>query len=104
MTPGLPRRERNGAVGVEGVGARGANTKARASQGRSPRAATLFARLRARRMRGERGAMLVEFALLLPLLLLIVMGIVTFGITYSNFISLRDGVRQGARNGAVGNF
>lgn len=41
---------------------------------------------------------------MLPLLLMVVFGIVEFGTTYTNYISLRDGVRQGARSGAVGNF
>ena len=56
------------------------------------------------RREGERGAALVEMALVLPLLLLIVFGIIEFGTTYSNYLGLRDGVRQSARSGAVGNF
>jgi len=43
-------------------------------------------------------------ALVLPLLLLIVFGIIEFGTTYSNYIGLRDGVRNSARAGAVGSF
>lgn len=58
----------------------------------------------ARRVRGERGAALVEMALVLPLLLMIVFGIIEFGTTYSNYIGLRDGVRNAARSGAVGNM
>jgi len=57
-----------------------------------------------RHVDGERGAALVEMALVLPLLLLIVFGIIEFGTTYSNYIGLRDGVRNAARSGAVGNF
>lgn len=53
---------------------------------------------------GERGAALVEMALVLPLLMLIVFGIIEFGTTYSNYLGLRDGVRNAARSGAVGNF
>lgn len=53
---------------------------------------------------GERGAALVEMALVLPLLMLVVFGIIEFGTTYSNYIGLRDGVRNAARSGAVGNF
>lgn len=53
---------------------------------------------------GERGAALVEMALVLPLLLMVVFGIIEFGTTYSNYIGLRDGVRNAARSGAVGNF
>jgi Flp pilus assembly protein TadG len=43
-------------------------------------------------------------ALVLPLLLLIVFGIIEFGTTYSNYLGLRDGVRQAARSGSVGNM
>jgi Flp pilus assembly protein TadG len=43
-------------------------------------------------------------ALVLPLLLMIVFGVVEFGATYSNFINLRDGVRNAARSASVGNF
>lgn len=45
---------------------------------------------------------MVEMALVLPLLLLIVFGIIEFGTTYANYIGLRDGVRQAARSGSVG--
>ena len=57
-----------------------------------------------RRGSSERGAALVEMALVLPLLLMIVFGVVEFGATYSNFINLRDGVRNAARSASVGNF
>jgi Flp pilus assembly protein TadG len=42
--------------------------------------------------------------LVLPLLLMIVFGVIEFGTTYSNYIGLRDGVRQAARSAAVGNL
>jgi Flp pilus assembly protein TadG len=58
-------------------------------------------RTRVRRTRGERGASLVEFALVLPLLMLFVFGIIEFGGTYNNLISLRNGVREGARLAVV---
>ena len=73
------------------------DSRAAASTARAPR-------LRVRRRDGERGAALVEMALVLPLLLLIVFGIIEFGTTYSNYIGLRDGVRNSARSGAVGSF
>ena len=56
---------------------------------------------RARRARGERGAALVEFALVLPLLMLFVFGVIEFGGTYNDYISLRNGVREGARLAVV---
>jgi hypothetical protein len=43
-------------------------------------------------------------ALVLPLLLMLAFGIIEFGTTYSNYIGLRDGVRNAARSGAVGNM
>ena len=47
---------------------------------------------------------MVELALVLPLLMLVLFGIVEFGITYNNYIAIRDGTREAAREGAVGNF
>jgi Flp pilus assembly protein TadG len=71
-------------------------------------ASTMFGRRRSVRTAGrrtarERGAALVEAALVMPVLLMIVFGIIEFGTTYSNYIGLRDGVRQAARLGSVGN-
>jgi Flp pilus assembly protein TadG len=57
-----------------------------------------------RSVRGERGASLVEFALVLPVLISLVFGILDFGIIYSNQISFRNGVREGARMGVVDNL
>jgi Flp pilus assembly protein TadG len=50
--------------------------------------------------RGERGAVFFEFALVLPLLLSLVLGIFTGGLAYTNKISVVEGVREGARYGA----
>src|SRR4051812_2898863 len=57
-----------------------------------------------RRMRDERGAALVEFAIVLPVLLLIIFGIIDFGSTYNDYQSLRSGVRDGTRDSVVGNY
>ena len=58
--------------------------------------------IRARRhARREDGQAYVEFALVLPILLLIVMGIVQFGIVFKDYIALTDSVRVGARQAAV---
>jgi Flp pilus assembly protein TadG len=54
--------------------------------------------------RGERGAALVEFAIVFPLLALIVFGIIQFGTTYNNYEAVRQGVRDAAREGVVGQF
>ncbi|MGH9165359.1 MAG: TadE/TadG family type IV pilus assembly protein, partial [Acidimicrobiales bacterium] len=47
--------------------------------------------------RDQRGAAAVEFALVLPLLLILVFGIVEFGRAYSAKISLTAAAREGAR-------
>ena len=59
---------------------------------------------KSRRLRGDGGASLVEFALVLPMLTLLICGIIDFGSLYSDYQSLRSGVRDGARNGAVTNW
>ena len=52
--------------------------------------------------RDERGAVVVEFALVLPLLVLFVFGIVEFGRAYNAKIELTSAVREGARITALG--
>jgi Flp pilus assembly protein TadG len=44
---------------------------------------------------------MTEFALVLPLLVVLLFAIIQFGITFNNYISLTDAVRAGARKGAV---
>ena len=51
--------------------------------------------------RSERGQSLTEFALVLPLLMLVLFGIIQFGIVFNNYISLTDAVRSGARKAAT---
>jgi Flp pilus assembly protein TadG len=46
----------------------------------------------------------VEFALIAPLLFLIVAAIIDFGLTFSDYLAVRGGVGQGARQGVVANF
>lgn len=52
--------------------------------------------------RDERGAALVEFAVVLPILVLFVFGIVQFGLAYSARVELTNAVREGARTAAIG--
>lgn len=44
---------------------------------------------------------MVEFALILPLLLLLVFGIIQFGIIYNTKITITNAAREGARKAAV---
>ncbi len=44
---------------------------------------------------------MVEFALVLPVLALVLFGIIQFGITFKNSLELTDAVRAGARQAAV---
>lgn len=53
-------------------------------------------------VRDRSGAAAVEFAIVAPLLLMILTGIVQFGITLNNYIELTNAVRVGARQFAIG--
>jgi hypothetical protein len=54
--------------------------------------------------RNERGQAVVEFALILPVFLLLVMGIIQFGIGLNYWLDLQRVANQGARWGAVNNW
>jgi Flp pilus assembly protein TadG len=51
--------------------------------------------------RHERGAAAVEFAIVLPLLILLVFGIVQFGLLYNRQQGLHAAAREGARLGSL---
>ena len=44
---------------------------------------------------------MTEFALVMPILLFLLLGIIQFGIVFNNYVTLTDAVRAGARKGAV---
>jgi len=50
----------------------------------------------------EQGAAAVEMALILPVLLIVVFGIIEFGFVFNAQISLTQAVREGVRVGAIG--
>jgi Flp pilus assembly protein TadG len=50
----------------------------------------------------DRGAVAVEFAILLPVLLLVLFGIIDFGRALNAQITITQAAREGARLGAVG--
>jgi Flp pilus assembly protein TadG len=54
-----------------------------------------------RRRRNERGASAVEFALVLPIMLMLVLGIIDFGLMIHEKTMLANAAREGARNGAI---
>lgn len=52
--------------------------------------------------RDQRGQSLVEFALVVPILLLLVLGIMEFGRAYSTSLALQNAAREGARLAVTG--
>ncbi|MSQ14799.1 MAG: pilus assembly protein [Dehalococcoidia bacterium] len=55
-----------------------------------------------RRLRsGEKGQSMVEFAMVMPLLLFLALGIADFGRAFFTLSSLSNGAREGARGGIV---
>src|SRR5437870_4225084 len=50
----------------------------------------------------ERATQLVEFALLLPILMMLVFGIMDFGRGFFSWLIITNGAREGARAAAVG--
>lgn len=49
----------------------------------------------------ERGASLVEFAIVLPVFALLLFAMIDFGLAFQSFIGLRNGVNAGARMASV---
>ncbi len=49
----------------------------------------------------ERGQAVVEFALVMPVLLLLLLGIIQFGSVFRDYIALTDATRVGARQAGV---
>ncbi len=52
-------------------------------------------------LRGEDAQGLVEFALLLPVLLLVLMGIIQFGLIFVTYVTMNNAAREGARWGSI---
>lgn len=57
--------------------------------------------MRSRRRGNEDGAAAVEFALVVQILAMLLIGVVTFGLAYSGKIALANAVREGARAGSA---
>ena len=56
----------------------------------------------AMRLKRRSGATIVEFALILPVLLAILIGIMEFGWLVKNHLLLANGTREGARSASIG--
>lgn len=49
----------------------------------------------------EQGQTMVEFTIVLPILVVLLFGIIQFGIIFNNWVTLTDAARAAARKGAV---
>jgi Flp pilus assembly protein TadG len=54
-----------------------------------------------RTFENERGQTMTEFAFVLPILLVMLFGIIQFGIIFNNYVALTDAARAASRKGAV---
>lgn len=80
----------------------GLTLRSRVARGAPSNDATLSRRLRAARLFGDAsGAAAVEFALVLPVLLLALAGIIQCGIALNNYLEVTDAAREGARTFAI---
>jgi Flp pilus assembly protein TadG len=57
-----------------------------------------------RRVRSERGAELIELAMVTPILLLVIGGIVDFGFLFRSWQVITNAAREGARVGVLPNY
>ncbi len=53
------------------------------------------------RRRGQEGQSLIEFSLMLPVLLMLLLGILDFGMAFDHLLTIRYASREGARIGAA---
>ena len=54
-------------------------------------------------IKNNRGQAMVEFALVLPILLLLIIGSMEFGLIIHKYLVVAEAAREGARSAAVGN-
>ncbi len=53
------------------------------------------------KIKREQGQTMAEFTFVLPILVALVFGIIQFGITFNNYVTLTDAARAGARKAVV---
>jgi Flp pilus assembly protein TadG len=54
-----------------------------------------------RQLKHERGQTMVEFAVVLPVLALLLFGVIQFGIAFNSYLTITDAARAGARKAVV---
>lgn len=64
----------------------------------------MLARRRTCARGGDRGAAAVEFALVVPILVLLLFGIIDYGLYFANALGVRSGVSEAGRQIIVGNL
>jgi Flp pilus assembly protein TadG len=52
-------------------------------------------------IKNDQGQTMTEFALVLPILVVFLFGIIQFGIAFNNYVTITDAARAGARKAAV---
>jgi Flp pilus assembly protein TadG len=57
--------------------------------------------IKTHKLKEQRGQTMAELAIVLPVLLVLLLGIAQFGVTFNNYVTLTDAVRAGARQAAV---
>ena len=55
-------------------------------------------------LRSERGQTAVEFALVAPLLIVLLLGVIQVGLAFNHYVTLTDAARAGARKAVVARF
>lgn len=62
----------------------------------------MFSRYLYRLKKNERGASIIEFAIVLPVLVILLLGIIEFGWVLNGYITITGAAREGARAAIVG--
>jgi len=56
------------------------------------------------KLRSERGQAAVEFALIAPMLIVLVLGVLQLGVAFNHYLTVTDAARVAARDAASGRF
>ena len=58
--------------------------------------------MREKRCNGKKGVVLVEIAIILPLIVILLVGMLEFGVLFHNYLKVQKATREGARYAALG--